>query len=228
MPALPDPADGAPRGPADAHEPGVNEAQADAKPGRRIVSISVGVAKPLRALGGRTVLSGIAKKPVPGPVAVRALGLAGDEQADLEAHGGLRKAVYAYPQEHLPFWAGERRTRGLAPFDAPLTPGFVGENLLLAGLLEADLWIGDTLHFDDSDCVLRVTQPREPCYKFCAVMGYAQAAQVMARTLRTGFYLAVDAPGDLQTGMAFRVESRGGGLPVVEAIRAKWAKQRNW
>lgn len=195
---------------------------------RRIVSISVGLAAPLKALGGRTVLSGIAKKPVAGPVAVRPLGLAGDEQADLEFHGGLAKAVYAYPQEHLPFWVEERRARGIAPFDAPLAPGFIGENLLLSGLLERDLWIGDTLHFAGSGCVLRVTQPREPCYKLCAVMGYAQAAQVMARTLRTGFYLAVDAPGELEAGMAFELRSRGSGLAVTEAIRAKWAKQRNW
>ena len=30
------------------------------------------------------------------------LGLVGDEQADLNIHGGLQKAVYAYPSEHLP------------------------------------------------------------------------------------------------------------------------------
>lgn len=195
---------------------------------RRIVSVSVARAQLLKALGGRTVLSGIAKKPVTGPVAVRPLGLEGDEQADLQFHGGLAKAVYAYPREHLSFWAEERRARGLAPFDAPLASGFIGENLLLSGVLERDLWIGDTLHFAGSTCVLRVTQPREPCYKLCAVMGYAQAAQVMACTLRTGFYLAVDAPGELEAGMTFEVRSRGSGLAVTEAIRAKWAKQRNW
>ena len=37
----------------------------------------------LLRVGGRTVLSGIRKSPVDGPVAVGALGLAGDEQADL-------------------------------------------------------------------------------------------------------------------------------------------------
>ena len=195
---------------------------------RRIVSVSVSRAKPLQALGGRTVLSGIGKRPVNGRVSVQALGLDGDEQADLEFHGGLNKAVYAYPREHLSFWVEERRARGIAPFDAPLVSGFMGENLLLSGLLETDLWIGDTLHFEDSRCVLRVTWPREPCYKLCAVMGYAQAAQVMARTLRTGIYLAVEGPGDLEAGMAFRVASRQSGLPVVEAIRAKWSKQRNW
>jgi MOSC domain-containing protein YiiM len=53
---------------------------------------------------GRSVLTAIGKRPVLGAVAVAPLGLAGDEQADLTVHGGLAKAVYAYPAEHLPFW----------------------------------------------------------------------------------------------------------------------------
>ena len=194
----------------------------------RIVTISVGPAAPLEALNGRTVLSGIVKQPVAGPVAVRPLGLEGDEQADLEAHGGLAKAVYAYPQEHLPFWVAQREEHGVTPFDAPLASGFVGENLLLAGLLERELWIGDTLHFEGSSCVLRVTWPREPCYKFSAVMGFAKAARIMARQELTGFYMAVDAVGSLQAGMAITVVPGQRGLSVNEATRSRWAKQRNW
>mgnify|MGYP000166693051 CR=1 FL=1 len=51
-----------------------------------------------------------------------------------------------------------------------LPPGFAGENLTLTGLLEAEVWVGDELHFPD--CVLRVAAPREPCFKFNAVMGF--------------------------------------------------------
>lgn len=193
-----------------------------------IVTISTGPAAPLQALNGRTVLSGIGKTPVDSPVPVRPLGLAGDEQADLEAHGGLRKAVYAYPREHLPFWVEQRRALGITPFDAPLAPGFVGENLLLSGLLETDLWIGDSLHFDGSDCVLRITWPREPCYKFSAVMGFAKAARMMAKEEKTGFYMAVDQVGELQAGMAITVVPGQRGLSINEATRARWAKQRNW
>ena len=40
------------------------------------------------------------------------LGLEGDEQADPSVHGGLSKAVYAYPQEHYEFW---RTVRGQGP-----------------------------------------------------------------------------------------------------------------
>ena len=55
----------------------------------RLLSVNVGAARLLR-VGGRTVLSGIRKSPVDGPVAVGALGLAGDELTGLAK--GLKAA----------------------------------------------------------------------------------------------------------------------------------------
>lgn len=195
--------------------------------GPRIVAISVALVGPLRVHDGLAVPSGIGKRPVPGAIGVRALGLAGDEQADLSVHGGLQKAVYAYPGEHLSFWCAQRRTRGIAPAEAALQPGFVGENLLLAGLLERELWVGDTLGFEGSDCVLRVTAPRQPCYKLGVVMGFAEAGRVMVQEGICGFYLAVDAPGQLQAGQAIRVTPGPRSLSLAEAMRAKWARYRS-
>ena len=99
-----------------------------------------------------------------------ASGLQGDEQADLTVHGGLSKAIYALPSEHLPWWQEQRQQRGASLFDDALTPGWLGENLSLQGVNEATLFIGDCLKFES--VVLRVTQPREPCGKFNAVLGY--------------------------------------------------------
>lgn len=193
----------------------------------RIVAINVALAQPLRVDERLTVASGIRKQPLAGPVAVRPLGLEGDEQADLSVHGGLDKAVYAYPSEHLPFWREQRRARGIAPADAALQPGFIGENLLLAGLLERDLWVGDALHFDGSHCVLRVTAPRQPCYKLGLVTGFAEAGRLMVREGICGFYLAVDAPGTLAAGMAIGVTPGPRQLALAEAMRAKWARYRS-
>jgi len=44
--------------------------------------------------------TGVFKTPVKGKVRVGMLGLQGDSQADLKVHGGLQKAMYAYPAEH--------------------------------------------------------------------------------------------------------------------------------
>lgn len=190
----------------------------------RLRQVCLGRAQAL-AVGGRTLRSAIGKRAVAGPVAVAALGLAGDEQVDLSVHGGLDKAVYAYPVEHAAFWRAERSARGVSLFDEALAPGFMGENLAIEGLLERQVWVGDTLHF--ADCVLRVTAPREPCGKFTAVMGFAEAARLMVREARCGFYLAVDAPGVLQAGATLRLTPRLRGLRVADAIRAKWARHRH-
>lgn len=144
----------------------------------------------------RRVVTGIHKKPVQGSVQVGKLGLAGDEQADLSVHGGLNKAVYAYPSEHYAFWAGQRRA--VLKREEPLPPGSMGENLTLQGVLESDLWIGDRLQI--CTVLLDVTEARQPCYKFNAKMGFSHAAKMMIQAGNSGFYLRVIEAGALQAG----------------------------
>ena len=79
----------------------------------RIVSVNIARAADLVVGGGRHVKSATAKRSVGGcAVAVLPLGLDGDEQADLSVHGGLSKAVYAYPIEHHDFWSHGARPGG--------------------------------------------------------------------------------------------------------------------
>lgn len=187
----------------------------------RVSSVNVGSARPVR-MGGRNILTAIGKTPVRGPVLVTRLGLEGDEQADLSVHGGLDKAVYAYPAEHRAFWQAQRQAHGASLFDEVLPPGFFGENLSLEGLLEDAVWIGDELHFPG--CVLRVSAPREPCFKFSTVMGLPHAGRLMVERNCPGFYLAVLQPGHIQAGDAFTVVSGVRGLRVTEAFAARRIK----
>ena len=92
-----------------------------------LVSVNVASAQPM-SIQGRVVLSAIGKQAVGGDVAVRLLGLAGDEQADLAVHGGLSKALYAYPQEHCPFWQTVRAQAGVSAWADEMAPGSMGEN----------------------------------------------------------------------------------------------------
>ena len=187
----------------------------------QLVHINLGKVRPLR-VGERKLMSAIGKTPVPGPVEVGPLGLAGDEQADLSVHGGLDKALYAFPLEHLAYWQQQRVVHGVSLFeetDETLPPGFVGENLSLTGLREDAIFIGDRLHF--ADCVLRVTQPREPCGKFNAVMGYAQAARDMVQSGRCGFYLAVESAGTLRPGESFELVAGSRQMSIMQALAFK-------
>jgi MOSC domain-containing protein YiiM len=189
----------------------------------QLLAINIASSKPLLA-SGRKVLSAIGKRRASGAVTVERMGLAGDEQADLSVHGGLGKAVYAYPQEHYAFWQAARREFGVSLFDEDLPHGFMGENLTISGLLEADVFVGDELVF--ANCRLRVEAPREPCFKFAAVMGFAQAGKLMVQEARCGFYLSVVQTGTLQTGERFTLIAGTQGLSIAQAIRGKMAKHR--
>lgn len=173
-------------------------------------------------IDGRVILTAIHKQPVHGPVRVARLGLDGDEQADATVHGGLDKAVYAYAAEHYPFWQALRAQAGLDDVGERLPFGTVGENLTLQGLLESEVWVGDVLKFEH--CTLRVTQPREPCYKFNAAMGFKAASRAMAQNGCCGFYLAVDQPGSISAGASFELIAGPRRLRISESFRAKLAK----
>lgn len=150
---------------------------------------------------GRSVQTAIFKIPVRGPLSVGPLGLDGDSQADPSVHGGLSKALYAYPTEHYPFWEAAREQAGCAGLDSQLSFGSMGENLSLQGLLEAEVFLGDVLVFPR--CRLRVTEPREPCFKFNIAMGFNHAVKKMAQSGFCGFYLAVEAPGTIAADEPF-------------------------
>ena len=188
----------------------------DPASGRRVLGVQVGRTERLRVVE-EWVTSGIRKTGHAGPVSVRPLGLVGDEQADLSVHGGLSKAVYAYPVEHYDFWSAQRRALGLEP---QLPFGSLGENLTISGLLETELFVGDELKFPD--CVLRVTQPRKPCFKFVAVMGDPQAARKMIQSGYCGFYLAVDEPGTLAAGQSFELVKGPRQTPLMTLFPRAW------
>lgn len=166
-------------------------------PALLIASVNLGRPRPLR-VGGRRMPSAIGRQPVAGPVNVDTLGLAGDEVADPSRHGGRSKAVYAYPAGHYAFWQTVRAQARVSLWDESLPPGSMGENLTVDGLDEAQLWVGDRLLLPG--CVLAVTEPRIPCGKFSAALGFAQAASLMVQSGYCGAYLAVVEPGTVSAG----------------------------
>jgi len=186
-----------------------------------LLSVNAGRARPI-TIGARTVTSAIGKRAVAGRVSVHLLGLDGDEQADLSVHGGLSKAVYAYPAEHLAFWRTVRAQAGVALWDEALAPGSLGENLTFEGLLEQAAWIGDVVRFPD--CALAVSEPRLPCFKFNAAMGFAHAATLMVESGWCGFYLAVREVGSIEAGETFTVEPGPREVRIDELFRARVPK----
>ena len=158
----------------------------------RVISVNVGAPKDITVRGEVfPVQTAIWKSPVDGPVAVRHHNLAGDRQADLSVHGGPNKAVYAYPSEHYEFWRGELP-------GAELGWAAFGENLTIEGLLETEVRVGDELSIGTA--VLRVTQPRLPCFKLGIRFGRLDMVKRFLRSRRTGFYFQIAREGELEAG----------------------------
>lgn len=183
-----------------------------------VLSLNLAPAQPV-SINGRKVMTAIGKRAVEGERRVLPLGIEGDEQADLTAHGGLAKAVYAYPSEHYAFWKTVRAQAQVALWDEELPFGAIGENLTLRGVLESDLWIGDVLRF--ANCELAVSEPRFPCFKLVAAMGFRQAAKLMIESAWCGAYLAVRVPGTIAAGQAFTLVPGPREVGITELFRAR-------
>ena len=176
----------------------------------KLVSISVGGPRQVE-WRGKTVRTSIFKDPVAGPVRVQKLNLAGDEQSDLSVHGGVDKAVYAYPSEHYAYWCEQLP-------EMKLPWGSFGENLTIEGLNEKTLQIGDRLSIGSAEFV--VTQPRLPCFKLGVRFGRPDMVKRFQKSGRTGFYLAVLQEGVISAGDSIQVVSVGQpSVSVAEVAR---------
>src|SRR2546428_11703238 len=156
----------------------------------KILSMNVGLPREVD-WQGKVVTRGIFKEPVEGQTMMRKLNLDGDRQADLTVHGGVSKAVYAYPSEHYDYWRTE-----LPGVDLPW--GMFGENFTTEGLLEEAVYIGDRFRIGETEVM--ATEPRMPCYKLGIKFGRADIIKRFLASRRTGFYFAVVREGMVVTG----------------------------
>ncbi|NIZ90725.1 MOSC domain-containing protein [Kineococcus rubinsiae] len=181
-----------------------------------ILSVNVGERRPIAAKSGT---SGIDKRPVVGPVAVRApgpkgtggSGLVGDHISDTANHGGDDQAVYAYAREDLDAWEDE--------LGRPLANGTFGENLTTAGLEVTRAVIGE--RWAVGDVVLQVSCPRIPCVTFAVWLGEQRWVPRFTRARVPGAYLRVLVPGTLVAGADVRVlDVPAHGVTVATAFAA--------
>jgi MOSC domain-containing protein YiiM len=119
--------------------------------------------------------------------------------------------VYAYSFEHYPYW-----TQQLPGTD--LVFGNFGENLTIAGLTEEQAHIGDQYRIGTS--ILRVTQPRMPCFKLALRFGRADMLKLFWKSGRPGIYFAIVQEGELGNGDAVElVEEHPAQVAVADVVR---------
>ena len=184
----------------------------------KLISVNVGMPREVD-WHGRLVRTSIFKSPVSGPVRVATLNLEGDEQSDLTVHGGVHKAVYAYPSEHYLFWRKE-----ISGLD--LSWGAFGENFTTEGLLEEAVHIGDHLRVGSAEFI--VTQPRMPCYKLGIRFGRPEIVKRFLQSGRSGFYLGVLEEGRITAGDSVEWLARDEhGITVADIVNLYKADEAN-
>lgn len=162
-----------------------------------VVSVNVGASRDVE-WHGRLVRTAIWKEPVTGPVAVRGVNVAGDDQADRRVHGGMHKAVYAYGLEDYRWWSDQ--------LGVELGPATFGENLTVKGFDVNAAWVGERWRV--GTCVLEVSEPRLPCFKLGVRMGTADFVELFEMVARFGTYLRIVEEGSVTAGDSVELVSR--------------------
>lgn len=127
------------------------------------------------------------------PVRAHAMGLEGDEVANTRVHGGPDKAVYAYGSGNYALWR-----RDFPRHADKLVAGGFGENLLIDGLREDSVCIGDRWRIGTA--LFEPCQPRQPCSTLARWFDDPEMVKAMVSNGRSGWYLRVIENGVVAHG----------------------------
>lgn len=172
---------------------------------------SVNVGPAVDVPWGSLKRSAIDKRPAAGPVRVHALGLGGDEIADLKHHGGIDKAVYAFAAEDLEEWS--------VATGREFVPGQFGENLTTTGIDLNEVRVGERWRIGSA--VLEASCVRIPCSVFQGFVDQPQWVRRFTERGRPGAYFRVIAEGEVEAGDGVTVvEERSHDLTIGYLFRA--------
>lgn len=133
----------------------------------------------------------------------------GDRQADLTVHGGIDKAVYAYPSEHYPYWAEKFP-------DMEMPWGSFGENFTTEGIIEDEVHVGDRIVAGSAE--FAVTQPRFPCYKLGLRFGTQTILKTFLDSEKSGYYLKVLRTGTVKARETIRIIEVNENSPTITSM----------
>ncbi len=185
----------------------------------KVVSVNIGERKGVK-YRGKTVQTGVFKKPVTHPIILGKFDVEGDAVIDRRYHGGEFKACYLYSADHYEFWKNKYP-------DLEWEYGMFGENITVEGLNEKEIQIGDIFYL--GDCRVRVTQPRQPCFKLGLRFGSQTIVKAFSQAPFPGVYVSVIEEGTVKIGDNFylseRLHDTIGLLDVYELIYTKTPNQ---
>jgi ferredoxin-NADP reductase/MOSC domain-containing protein YiiM len=173
----------------------------------RLLSVNLGLPQDIQ-WKGKTIRTGIWKRPVDGRRWVWKANIDGDGQGDLKAHGGEHRAVCVYSIESYRYW---EKFLGRTDFGY----GQFGENFTVEGMPDDEVCIGD--RFRISSAAFEVTQPRVTCYRLGIRLNEPRMPALFVSHGRPGYYLRVLREGEVGPGDEVERMARGpDGMTVQE------------
>lgn len=175
----------------------------------KLTAICIGVAE---RLPGKSMKTGIFKQPVAGPALIDENGLLGDTVCNHRHHGGPDQAILLEGALTLDWWA--------ASLGRPVPPGAFGENLVVDGLDNRDVAVGD--RFVIGQVVLEATMARIPCNTLNARMDDPGFGRLYRQAARPGVYCRVLRGGALEAGqdVSFKPYAAGERIAMAALLAA--------
>ncbi|WP_218353861.1 MOSC domain-containing protein [Alteromonas lipotrueiana] len=138
-------------------------------------------------LGPRQSLSAFVKQASP-QLTVEKSGTVEDQQANTKLHGGPEKVLHQYSFEG---YSVLQQAYPALSFES----GMMGENLLVKGMSDTNVFIGDV--YQMGEVVVQVSAPRAPCVKICHRFEQSGIDKFVGVQGITGWYYRVRQPGVL-------------------------------
>ncbi len=178
----------------------------------KVISTNLGEKKTL-VYKGKEHTTGIFKKAVDGPIFLGVEDVVGDNVINRKHHGGVNQAVYAYGENHYPFW------KELYP-NLDWEHGFFGENITLSEIDETQINIGDI--YELGEAVLEVSHKvRQPCSKLGIRFDNPAIIKQFWNETKTGIYFKVINTGHVQVGDQLELLQKGEGLSLASTFADK-------
>ena len=155
----------------------------------RLSSLNVGA--PAHFTTAEPWSSGIYKSPVVGRISLSSVNLAGTARPISPFMAVQTKRSACIRWITILFWRRELEIDECGP-------GWFGENFSIEGQNETQVAIGDT--FRVGTAVVQISQPRAPCWKLGRRWNRLDMPKLVVHSGRTGWYLRVIEPGQVESG----------------------------
>lgn len=129
---------------------------------------------------------------------VNKLGIIEDNQSDKSCHGGEYRALCIYTQGAYDLFKEKYN------IDLPLCA--LGENITLDSCDDRDICLGDI--YKCGEIEVKVTQPRQPCWKISSVLGIKNMTASIVKEGQSGFYLKILKEGLFTQSDSFELIKR--------------------